>query len=298
MRTVCGFVTLIVVLVVASETFGATVDAQFKETVGFVYVADTNGTPIPYGTGFFVGVKMANATNNAYVVYFVTAKHVFRTPDNSSWLPSVFLRLNKRDGTSEFGRIPLVTEAKGKTVYTHEDDSVDIAVIPALPDQTVYDYKFIPDEFLVTSNEVQQLKIAEGSDIFFTGLFTHYPGRDRNHPIVRFGRVALFTNEKLDWQGQSANLLLVETGAYGGNSGSPVFFYLGADREPNVLGLAPIIKLAGVMKGCYLDNREIKVTDVRKIPFSQSNIGIAAVVPAQLLRDILFGKELTKLRGF
>jgi hypothetical protein len=39
------------------------------------------------------------------------------------------------------------------------------------------------------------------------------------------------------------NLCLIETMSFGGNSGAPVFFHLGADREPGQLNLsAPIFE--------------------------------------------------------
>lgn len=285
-------------LACATSSSAATVDNQFKDTVGFVYALKTDGSTQAYGTGFFVGVKKPDATNNAHAVYFVTAKHVLKTPDRQHWLPLVLLRLNKRDGSSQFANIPLVTEGEKKTVFTHEDDSVDIAVIPALPDQSVYEYKFIPDSFLATTNDIKSLKISEGTDIFFTGLFTPYTGKEQNHPICRFGRVALLTDEKIDWDGKPSSLHLVETGAYGGNSGAPVFYYLGADREPGKLFSGAVIKLAGVMQGHYLDTKPVKTINLTQIDVSQSNMGIAAVVPAQKLHEILFGKDLIRIRGF
>ena len=277
----------------------ATVDNQFKDTVGFIYIVDPNGKKTPYGTGFFVGVKnQTEKDKDIYKVYFVTAKHVLKTADEKNWLAFVLLRLNKKDGTSQFVKIPIVTKGKKKTVYVHEDDSVDIAVIPGMPDQAVYEYKYIPDNFLATTNDLKKLKIGEGSDIFFTGLFTPYTGHERNYPICRFGRIALLTDEKINWDGKPSDLYLVETGAYGGNSGAPVFFFLGPDREPGKIFSGSIIKLAGVIKGHYLDTRPVKTLDLKKIDVAQSNMGIAAVIPAQKLHEILLGKELKKLRGF
>jgi hypothetical protein len=46
----------------------------------------------------------------------------------------------------------------------------------------------------------------------------------------------MISSEKIPWQDrptepvQEADLYLLETQSYGGNSGSPVFFYLGIDR--------------------------------------------------------------------
>ena len=130
---------LAILLSPVTSASAATVNKQFKETVGFVYVLTTNGKVKAYGTGFFVGVKnQEEKEKNVYSVYFITAKHVLKTPDRRLWHPVVLLRLNKKDGTSKFVKVPIVTKGKNKTVYVHDDESVDIAVIPALPDQKVY----------------------------------------------------------------------------------------------------------------------------------------------------------------
>ncbi|MDA0840970.1 MAG: hypothetical protein O2857_24640, partial [Planctomycetota bacterium] len=47
-----------------------------------------------------------------------------------------------------------------------------------------------------------------------------------------------------------------------------------------------------------LDTKPIQTLDLTKVDVSQSNMGIAAVVPAEKIRDILFGKDLKKIRGF
>jgi len=65
------------------------------------------------------------------------------------------------------------------------------------------------------------------------------------------------------------DLYLIEAGSYGGNSGSPVFFYLGSDREPGsiVIG-SPIFKLVGVIQGTFLDAHEIRVVETKEVPIA------------------------------
>jgi hypothetical protein len=48
-------------------------------------------------------------------------------------------------------------------------------------------------------------------------------GTRRNYPVIRFGRVAMITEEKVKFGDYEADLYLVETGSYGGNSGSPAW---------------------------------------------------------------------------
>ncbi len=157
----------------------------------------------------------------------------------------------------------------------------------------------MPDELITTKEGFGELKIREGSDVFFTGLFSPFIGSQRNYPVVRFGRVALVTGEKIEWDGELMDLYLVEAGSYGGNSGSPVFFYLGSDREPGSLIVgSPVLKLAGIMQGTFLDAQEIKIINRDTNPVSLSSMGIAAVVPAYKLHDVLYGDEVKAKRGF
>ena len=86
-------------------------------------------------------------------------------------------------------------------VFEHPTDrTVDLAIIPALPDQSLYDFQFIPDDMLTTKESFSELHISEGSDVFFTGLFAQFIGQARNYPITRFGRVAMMPDEKIPWQ--------------------------------------------------------------------------------------------------
>jgi Trypsin-like peptidase domain len=293
-RIICIVCSL---LIIGETGIASPIPSDIKTIVVFVFV-DKDANLIPYGTGFFVGVKHPNDPN-VCTPYLVTAKHVISKPNSTEYFDKIFLRLNKKDGSSEIVMLPIVPDGNNKTVFVHNDPSVDIAVIPCLPNENMFDFKVLPDEKLTTQEEYKNLSIREGSDVFFVGLFTPYLGAEKNYPVVRFGRVALVTNEKILFNGKQQDLYLIEVGSYGGNSGSPVFFYLGADREPGTLYLgSPVLKLAGIMEGTFLDAKEIKVIETKTTPFALSNMGIAAVVPSYKLHEILFGDELKKKRGF
>ncbi len=150
---------------------------------------------------------------------------------------------------------------------------------------------------LVTKETFERLKIKEGDDVFFGGLFVPFTGAKKNIPIIRFGRVAMISDEKIPWDGQQLDLYLMETQSFGGNSGSPVFFNLNPTRDPGsfVLG-PPQLFLAGIMKGSFLNASELVVVNRAPVPVSRENAGIAAVVPSYLLHDVIFGKELVSFR--
>jgi len=303
-----SFAFIVLVLLMGANAMATTIPPEVKEIVTFIFVQNSEGNLEPKGTGFFVGVKDEKNPERMYV-YLATAKHVIQD-ETRSYYSSIFIRLNKRAGGAQMIEIPL----KGKDaapVYVHKDPEVDLVVFPILPDQQIYDFKVLPDDMLTTVESFKEANIREGDEVFFTGLFGHFFGAQRNYPIVRFGRVALITDEKIPWQedantGVMLDLYLLEVQSFGGNSGSPVFFYLGGTRDPGSLILGHRLLLAGVMKGTFLDAKEVKIAEKivevekrekRKIPVSQENIGIAAVVPSYKLHQILFSDKLREIRA-
>jgi len=297
-KSVAFIVILFVIMFLYSDIcMAGPIPPEIKSAVCFVFT-EKDTKLVPNGTAFFVAVKNPSKPTSANG-YLVTAKHVLYKPDTTEFLSKIYIRLNKKAGGSEIGTIPIQTQGGNQNVFLHEDSSVDLAVIPLFPDQERFDLKFLPEEFITTKEDYTKLSIREGSDIFFTGLFTPFVGAEKNYPVVRFGRVALVTDEKIDWKGIPMTLYLIEAGSYGGNSGAPVFFYLGSDRVPGALVVgAPVLKLAGIMQGTFLDAQEIKVVNTKTTPISLSNMGIAAVVPAYKLHELLFSTELKRQRGF
>lgn len=297
---------LLIVLVVLSKftlLAALPVPPELKKIVVFIFAPTETGIR-PMGTGFFVGVQTSEQPER-FGVYLVTARHVLQESVNeraegaeTRFYPLVFVRLTKKGGGTKLLPLPLVTRGTQKNIFVHDDPTVDLAVVPMLPDQEEYDFKFLPDEFLTTKDSFAELKIREGHEVFFTGLFLPHLGSKANYPVVRFGRVALVTDERIRWKGVDTELYLIESWSYGGNSGSPTFFHMGAEREPGSLIVgSPVLKLAGVIKGSFYEGRPIQVVETTRNPVSVSNIGITAVIPAFKLHEILFGKELMKQRA-
>lgn len=269
---------------------------EIKKSVSFIFTPEGTDKFKPNGTGFFVGVK--NEENeNIFNVYFVTAKHVLKDKDGD-YLAEIVLRLNKKDGDSQLIKIAL----KDVQIFEHTDKDVDIALFNCLPDQNVFDFKFIPNSLIANKEVVEKNEIAEGDEVFFAGLFTSHMGQKRNQPIIRFGKVALISDEKIEWKEKDKpakfmDLYLLECQSFGGNSGSPVFFQLNPMRKPGQISLGgPVIFLAGLMTGSFLSGNQIQITDTVTNLISLQNVGIAAVTPADKLHEILFSEEMIKLR--
>ena len=269
---------------------------EIKKSVSFIFIPEGTDKFKPNGTGFFVGVKHAD-NEQVFSVYFVSAKHVLKDK-NGNYLPEIVLRLNKKDDNSQLIKIAL----KDVKIYEHTDKDVDIALFNCLPDQNTYDFKFIPDNLIANKEVITKNEIAEGDEVFFAGLFTSHIGQKKNQPIIRFGKVALISDEKIEWKEKDKpakfmDLLLLECQSFGGNSGSPVFYQLNPMRKPGQISLGgPVIFLAGIMTGSFLHGNQIQITDTVANLVSLQNVGIAAVTPADKLHEILFSEEMVKSR--
>src|ERR1700722_12525700 len=183
----------------------ATIPPDIKKVVTFILLSDVQGNlqrdartnaPVANGTGFFAAVK-DEPTGSGIYGYLVTAKHVLQTPQGT-FFNRIYLRLNKNSGDVEY--IPLdLTQSGMKNVFIHPDPTVDIAVVPVIPRQDVFDFKVLPEEMLTTQESFPKLQIGEGSDVFFAGLLVQFYGEHRNFPVVRFGRVAMLPDERIPW---------------------------------------------------------------------------------------------------
>jgi hypothetical protein len=270
----------------------ALVDEQFRKCVAFLYVdVQEGGTPkrLPAGTMFFVGVPLLG---DAIMVYAVTARHVV---DQSRRFGPLHLRLNRRAGGFQDLQVP------PDAWVTHP--TTDVAVAAASPSHEEFDYRCVMLDVLATDEFVAARRVGEGDDVFFVGLFNPVPGKEQNQPIIRFGNVALMPREKLMLEltpgtRSAIDAYLVEARSWGGNSGSPAFIYFPPDREMGggmVIGDNPIV-LLGLVHGHYEIHQEIALLgDVGsgKVPV---NAGIAALIPAQKITEVLMHDELVEQR--
>lgn len=291
-------VVLLIAFLSASARAGMPIPPETKKCVGFIFRKDSAGRDIPIGTGFYVATQSPDKKQQHG--YLVTAKHVLQSgATGRTYLAEVIVRLNRKGGGTETCEIPLQTEGREKNVFFHKDASVDVCVIPLPYDFSSLDVIFLPTSWVTSKQQFEQLKISEGSDVFFVGMFTPHLGKSKNYPVARFGRVALLSDEKIDFGGEPQDLYLIETFSFGGNSGSPVFFYLGSDRDPGALIVSrPIVKLAGIMTGAF--SKTLSIVKDQKIAgqIPLNNMGIAAVTPAYTLWEVIFSDELKGFRGY
>jgi hypothetical protein len=288
----------------------APIPQDITKTVVFIYNGPDGKLEQADGTGFFVSVPSPLVPNRLWG-YLVTAKHmVVANPKDlsSSLVSNLWVRVNMKSGGTSMYKLDLVVSGKDQTLFFNSDPSVDVAVFAIRPtDIDNMDLEFLPENMLITADDFKSLNIGVGTDMFFTGMFTSFLGEKRSSPIVRFGKLAMIPDEKIALPGlPAAEGYLMEAFSFGGNSGSPVFFYPSPDNTPGTLILGPRpIKIAGVMRGFFGDFEPIQLRQTQtavqaqpgqSIPVSNGNSGIAFVVPARFISEILHSADLESLR--
>lgn len=271
----------------------AIIPADIKKVVCFLFAKAQ--PPEPLGTGFWVAVPARNKAETMFS-YIVTAKHVVENKG------CVFARLNltSPDQPSGFANIDLASG--NHRPILHSNPAVDIAVIPfAPPEDAGVDFKVIQKDMFALSDYRRDQSVSEGDEVFFTGLMPQVYGKLKNTPVVRYGRIALVTDEPFATDQGEAEYLYVEANSYPGNSGSPVFLRFGPTRKAGTITLGgDRIMLLGVMHGYLHQGRLLDQVDVatasKTLAFLE-NINIAMVCPVDYLAEILDSPEAKKRRG-
>jgi hypothetical protein len=181
--------------------------------------------------------------------------------------------------------------------YFPTDDAVDLAVLPLAPDPSVYDYIELPMSMLATKHELDAYMVGEGDRVMFTGLFYQFPGLARFEPIVREGVLAMMPDEPLETTlHKRGNLYLDDVHVFGGNSGSPLLINLTGSRNGNIIA-GNHYDLLGVVSGFYHEDSDLTLTIARTYTGTlEQNSGIAMVVPADALQDLLDSPSLKSNR--
>ena len=262
--------------------------------------------PVPAeiaGTGFLISQPEPRLGPQGGISYLVTCKHMIQEPnpaggiEGGPYLQAVSVRLNRtapdQDGT-QFALVPApVVDNSGSLQWfiDPEDDTVDLAITPiGLGPQT--EFKTIPTSMFATKDLIKQKGVNENDEILFAGLFTWYPGAKKNYPIVRHGKIALLSQERIPLDkrhpDKTVDVYLADVMSFGGNSGSPVFLRIGGIREGPTNSLEGYsYYLLGVMKGFFPEAMPFEL-DLAQIPGQTAqNSGIAAVVPADKILHIL-----------
>ncbi len=296
MKPKLTLVTFAIILSISSSCLSQSID-EIKSSVSFIYLQVGKDSLVPNGTGFFVGVK--DTVRNRTYIYTITSRHVLWDSASKRFVPYAWLRLNTKQGDASFVRLTLTTSGANQTVFVHKDSTVDLVAVAGVPSQDKYDFDYLSNNIIRTSQDLKRLGLGEGTDIFFPALFVPHIGEHKNFPIIRFGKLALLSNERIYWDGQLQQLYLIESISIGGHSGAPVFAWFAPLAKPG----EPLsyeekkIRLIGVMEGYFEQERLLGIRKANLIPIYGSHTGVSAIVPIDLMQEILFGSEATKARN-
>ncbi len=278
-------------------TFGQ----SLRKSVGFLtvkYLKDGTTMQIS-GTCFFVFYEDKRLGENRGFRYLVTNRHM-AVPGaelgTSYPVQQMSVRLNLRNPSagkeSEEAYIPL---GGGMHWILPTDGSVDLAVLPASPDQNRYDYLDVPGSILASQDQIKSSNIDAGDNVVFAGYFVQFPGQKKIQPVVRQGVLSMMPDELMETTlRKPGHLYLADVHAFHGNSGSPMFVNLGGLRNGNLM-LGASYLLLGVISGYYLEDADFKLTVATTFEGTlHGNSGISIVVPAYELKTVL---DLPPLQG-
>jgi hypothetical protein len=274
-----------------------------------------DGTPVfdsvcpQVGTGFLVNYMMPELGPNRGIPLLVTSKHLIQhqrlgAPKGTmEYFDSIVVLANALK-PNPFGSyitaIQVTVKDRGFLFCSIDNDDIDadVAVCPLSISDSEYDIEGLSPDMAVTRAKIHSLMLNETDEVLFSGLFLPYSGAKRNYPIVRHGRIALIPEEKIPWSTASGetsmqDLYLAELTSWGGNSGSPVFVRLSGVREQGGIMAGVQYHLLGIMQGYFNSDRPAtldtsQVTETAHVEVKLSdNSGIAAVVPAEKILDVL-----------
>ena len=262
---------------------------QFTTTVAFlVQKRKSDSQPIPMGSAFFVGVPRQEQPIE-YVTYIVTARHNTEYADKSKKL---YLRVNTTTGRFDDIKI------------NHDDwisaDRTDIAIMPIKLSDDV-DCRFLPAQTLLTEQQVARRDIIrEGSQIYIPSLFSRFYVPRSNVSYNAYRNDCFVTQRRRHCQFGSVQQTRVGKSvpyqclSWGGCSGAPVFVNY-VTPEILVGGPAPIhTRLLGLLSSHY-DVPDSVDVDAEEFP-TGVNSGIAVVIPAQHISDLLFREDVAEQR--
>lgn len=267
---------------------------EVKKCVGFACVNRKDDISL-IGTVFFV--EVAYYADMRFFCYAVTAKHVIVKALHESVDDKLLVRVNKPDGWE------YLTTSISDWRFHPSDSSVDVAVLPirGRPSADGFDVLSIPTHSAATEENITKSQIGIGDEVFITGLFINHLGKERNLPIIRVGNISLMDDEPVSTKAfGEIEAYLIEARSQGGLSGSPVFVNHGNFRiNEKAYTVAPdgtsFLHWLGLVHG-HWDADLSKDSGLIAKEIEKVNKGIAIVVPAKKILEVINQKEFAEIR--
>lgn len=249
---------------------------QTKKTVIFLGEMNKEGNIEPRATAFLVAIKN--------IFHLITAKHVVmefkdgkftgKFTDNN--LLAVF---NTKDGRIGWRSITEIKKNGLVNWVFHQNEHVDIAVIPFPLDPQKDDVKVLPDTMFVTVDRIFELY-----DIYFLSFQPGIEIQDRIIPVIRSGTVSLINKDRTFY---------IDGFAFPGNSGSPVFLKPSPIRFDEKGGISvggdPLGgKFIGVI-GEYIPYQEVAISTQTMRPrvVFEENTGLSKIWSVAFIKEIV-----------
>jgi len=266
-----------------------------------VYYQDGTDRKGIVGTCFFVSFEDKRLPDGQVFLYLVTNRHVAQPGiDLNSPYPvsGAFIRANLLHPEGEVQSVKEPLPLSTNHWHFPQDPSVDLAILPYGLAIEKYSYSQIPSSIIVTSDMVKAGDVADGDRITFAGYFTNFPGLKRMEPILRSGVIAMMPEEVLDTTlHKPGHVYLADLHAFHGNSGSPVFVNVGGVSHHGVTMMGEKYFLLGLISGYYPEAEGFSVPAATVLTGQvHDNSGIAAIVPADEINELLNSREVQSER--
>lgn len=267
-----------------------------------VFLGIEHGVSVKWvGTGFLVLLEEKEGDAAFRFTYLVTANHV---ADELDGVPFK-IRANRKSGEA----VEIAANGSGDLVwYRHpKGESVDVAVCWWQMPSRDLDLLAVPTSMFLTREIADKTNVGPGDEVSITGLFAKIKGQSKNLPIVRIGNLAMVPRGPVVPSGVgNIEAYLIEVKSLGGISGSPVFirqtidipglFEWGTNNPATAQAYSNIIRLLGLAHGHWnIDLGEINSPAVEHVK-DGFNVGLAIVVPAEHILEVLHNGELTAMR--
>ena len=241
------------------------------------------------GSGFLVSYPGSPGTEPGGFIYAVTNRHIIRSGCST-------VRLNTTDGKTD------VFEYSPSSWVCSETDDLAVRALPGTLSGTVYRFRVVPRRHFLTPEMATFYNLGVGDEVKMIGRFINIEGKQRNIPTARFGFIAQMPLDPIRSEDRGVEYdqdsFLADIKSIGGYSGSPVFWELfPPPAEPRPDELLPREYLLGIDWAHIRDWEPVCGANGKPLTGGHQvelNTGIAAIVPAWKLRDLLDNHPMLK----
>lgn len=230
------------------------------------------------GTGFCIVKKVGI---NGGLPFLVTNKHVVLKQKE------IIIKMEVKDSDNlKTISIPL-SKNNNLTYFVHPNPNIDLALILLNANNIQKDNLdfngFDIDEHAMSSEELRNNEVDEGSLIYMLGFPMGLVNIDSTTPICRLGCIARIDKKQID----SNYNFLADIQNFPGNSGSPIILRLESATLQGTKCLNKTV-LIGVVHS-YIPYKEplINMQTKQIVEVHTENSGIAYVHPIEYIREIL-----------